>query len=166
MKSVFQKEENRTLTGLQLTVLLALRFAIGWHILYEGIAKALIPQWTSADFLKNSQWILTGFFKWILENPTVLSVVDFLNVWGLIAIGAGIVLGLFYKVATWSGFVLVLLYFLATPPLVGLEYTLPMEGSNLIINKTLIEAIALLVLAAFPTAKTFGLDYYLQKRHK
>ncbi len=151
-------------TRLQLIALLALRFVIGWHIFYEGISKALIPQWTSTEFLKNSQWILSGFFEWILENPSVLSVVDFLNIWGLMAIGAGIMLGLFFRVASISGCVLVLMYYLATPPLIGMEYTLPMEGSNLIINKTLIEAVALLVLAVFPTSRSFGLDYFLRKQ--
>lgn len=153
-------------TGFQNLALLLLRFFTGWHILYEGVAKLLIPQWTAAEYLRNAEWILSGFAEWIVAHDTVLCVVDFLNVWGLIAIGAGIIFGLFFRVAAVSGAVLLLLYYLMTPPLAGLEYALPADGSNLIVNKTLIEAAALLILAVFPTSNRFGLDYFIKKYTK
>lgn len=158
--------KNKSYSALQLTLLLILRFLIGWHVMYEGIAKALNPGWTAAEYLKNSQWILSDFFNWIAANPTLLSIVDWLNVWGLIAIGAAILLGLFFKIAAVSGFLLLLLYYFATPPMIGLEYQLPVEGANLIVNKTLIEAVALLVLAVFSTSRTYGLDYFMHQRFK
>lgn len=148
---------------LQLILLLLLRFLIGWHILYEGISKVIIPDWSAVEYLKNSQWILTDFFQWIVSTPSIMSLVDFMNVWGLILIGSGIILGCCFKIAAVSGFVLLLLYYLATPPMIGLIYQMPVEGSNLIVNKTLIEAIALLLLAVFPTNKSYGLDYFLHK---
>lgn len=158
--------ETKNFTLLQLTLLLILRFLIGWHLMYEGIVKLLNPGWTAAEYLKNSQWIFSDFFNWIAANPTLLSIVDWLNVWGLIAIGTGILLGLFFKLAAVSGFVLLLLYYFATPPMIGLEYQLPVEGSSLIINKTLIEAVALLLLAVFPTSRSYGLDCYLHHLSK
>ncbi len=148
---------------IQLVLLLLLRFLVGWHILYEGISKVIIPDWTAAEYLKNSQWILTDFFQWIVSNPSVMSFVDFMNVWGLILIGTGIILGCCFKIAAVSGFVLLLLYYLATPPMIGLVYQVPVEGSNLIVNKTLIEVVVLLLLAVFPTNKFYGLDYFLNK---
>lgn len=33
----------------QLTALVFLRLAIGWHFLYEGIAKLFTPNWSSAS---------------------------------------------------------------------------------------------------------------------
>ena len=54
--------------------------------------------------------------------------------------------------------VLLFLYYIATPPFVGLVYSVPMEGSYLIVNKVLIELVAVLVLIAFPTSMSFGLD--------
>ena len=57
-----------------------------------------------------------------------------------------------------AGMILLLLYYLATPPLVGLRYAIPSEGNYLIVNKTLIEAAALALLLLFPTSKTIGLD--------
>jgi thiosulfate dehydrogenase [quinone] large subunit len=151
-------------TTLQSAILITLRFLIGWHILYEGFAKLINPNWSSLGFLKESQWILSGFAKWITSNPIVLNMVDFLNTWGLIAIGLGVILGLFFRVAAISGALLLLIYYLNCPPLVGIEYTLPTDGNNLIVDKTLIEAVALLVLALFPTSKIFGIDSLFCKR--
>jgi thiosulfate dehydrogenase (quinone) large subunit len=152
-----------TYSRLQLTVLVVLRYLIGWHVLYEGIAKLLNPQWSSLGFLQQSQGLLSGFARWIISNPDVLAIVDFLNTWGLIAIGLGLLLGLFARLAAISGAVLIFVYYLNAPPLIGVEYTLPVDGNYLIVDKTLIEAVALCLLALFPTSKIFGLDAFLGK---
>jgi thiosulfate dehydrogenase (quinone) large subunit len=145
-------------TNLQLVFLMLLRFMIGWHLLYEGFAKLLNPQWSSSGFLKESQWILSGFANWIVSDPAILNAVDFLNTWGLIAIGLGLILGLFFRVASVTGAFLLLVYYLNCPPLIGIEYNLPSDGNYLIVDKTLIEAVTLCVLALFPTGRIFGLD--------
>lgn len=149
---------NNTYTTVQLVTLVALRFLIGWHLLYEGFSKLLSPNWTSAGFLKESQWIMSGFSRWIISNSEVLNVVDFLNTWGLIAIGAGLIVGLFTRTAAISGALLLLMYYLNNAPIIGIEYSIPSEGNYLIINKTLIEAVALFALAVFPTGSIIGLD--------
>ncbi len=145
---------------MQLIVLVTLRFLIGWHLFYEGISKLVDPGWTSAGFLDESQWILTGFAEWIVSNSSALSVVDFMNTWGLIAIGAGLILGLFTRIASISGAVLLLLYYFNNVPLLGLEYSVPSEGNYLIISKTLIESVTLIALAVFPTGRIVGLDIF------
>jgi thiosulfate dehydrogenase [quinone] large subunit len=151
-------KENKSYTPMQKYVLVALRLLIGWHLLYEGFSKLLIPNWSSMGFLKESQWILTGFSSWIISHPGILNAVDFLNIWGLIAIGTGLILGLFTRVAAISGAILLFIYYLSNPPLIGLEYTLPSEGSYLIISKTLIETMALVALVVFPSGSFAGLD--------
>jgi len=152
--------------NLQLAFLLLLRFAIGWHILYEGIAKVLNPDWSSVDFLQESQWLLSGFADWIISNPDVLSAVDFLNTWGLIAIGLGLIFGLLAPVAAIAGAFLLFIYYLNAPPFIGLEYSLPPGANYLIVDKNLIEVAALFVLAVFPTSNVFGLDalFFNQKK--
>ncbi|SCM59672.1 DoxX family membrane protein [Petrimonas mucosa] len=157
---------EKTYTKSQLAFLLVLRFAIGWHVLYEGISKVLNPQWTSANFLQESKGILSGLSSWIISNADVLAVVDFLNVWGLVLIGLGILFGFLFKPAAIAGSILIFIYYLSVPPLVGYEYTLPTDGSNLVVNRTLIEAIALFGLILFPTNKIFGLDYFIYSRKK
>jgi len=149
-------------TPLQTSILVILRLLIGWHLLYEGFSKLLIPNWSSFGFLQESKWILKGFAQWILVHDNVLTVVNFLNTWGLIAIGLGLILGIFTQLAAIVGASLLFVYYLNNPPLVGLEYTVPSEGSYLIVSKTLIEAFALVVLAVFPTGTKFGLDAFIK----
>jgi len=156
-------KEKEEYTPMQMSVLLILRFLIGWHLLYEGFSKLLIPNWSSFGFLQESKWILAGLAKWILAHDNVLSVVDFLNTWGLIAIGLGLILGLFTRLAAISGAVLLFIYYLNNPPLIGLEYTVPSEGSYLVVSKTLIEAVSMVALAVFPTGTAFGLDMFINK---
>lgn len=156
-------KNNQTFSTSQITILVVLRLMVGWHILYEGLAKLLNPGWSSFGFLSESKWILTGFADWVLSNQAILNVVDFLNIWGLIAIGLGLVLGLFTRIAAYAGVFLLLLYYITNPPFIGMEYILPTEGSNLIVNKLLIEIIALFVLAIFPAHTKFGLDALIDK---
>ncbi len=158
-----------TNTTLQSVALIALRFLIGWHLLYEGFSKVLNPGWSSVGFLKESKWILEGFSKWVVANKGVLSAVDFMNTWGLIAIGLGLILGLFIRTAALSGALLLFIYYLSNPPLIGLEYSVPMEGNYLVVSKTLIESVALLVIALIPTGHDFGLDSIVSqlfRRHR
>jgi len=151
-------KDNNSYSNLQMATLVILRLVIGWHILYEGIAKLLNPNWSSIGFLSESKWIFSGFANWIISNPGVLKTVDILNTWGLIAIGAAIMLGIFIRFAAVAGTILLLIYYLNNPPLIGLEYSIPSEGSNIIVNKTLIEAIALFLLAVFPAHAVYGLE--------
>ncbi len=153
-------------TTLQLTTLVVLRLLIGWHLLYEGLSKLYNPSWSSKGFLSESQWILSGFSDWVISNSSVLNVVDFLNTWGLIAIGLGLILGLFARTAAIAGALLLLMYYFNNPPLIGLEYSVPTEGNYLVVSKTLIEAVAMVALALFSTSSVFGLDYFISKLKK
>lgn len=153
--------QQKSFTKLQLTTLVVLRFLIGWHLLYEGLSKLLNPNWSSNGFLGESKWILSGFSNWIISNDSVLQAVDFLNTWGLIAIAAGLIVGLFARTAAISGAILLLMYYFNNPPLLGLEYTMPNEGNYLIVSKTLIEAVTLFALTLFPTSTIVGLDMFV-----
>jgi len=153
------------LTNIQLTGLVTLRVLIGWHLLYEGVAKAMNPYWSSAGFLKESQWIFSGLFNAMADSQVALQAVDFLNIWGQVLIGIALIAGCFSRPASILGAILLLLYYLATPPLADLKYSMPNEGSYLVVNKTLIEASALLVLWLFPTGRIIGLDRLIFKRY-
>lgn len=152
-------------SGWQTTVLVVLRLLIGWHFLYEGVAKLLNPYWTSAGYLAESQWWFSGWFIDLAANPTALAVADFLNAWGLVLIGLALMLGCFTKVAAIAGAVLLLLYYVAAPPFVGHTYSMPAEGSYIVVNKVLIELAALLVVLVFPTSKVFGVDRWIPWSH-
>ncbi|MAV15690.1 MAG: DoxX subfamily [Candidatus Marinimicrobia bacterium] len=147
----------------QLYGLLTLRVLIGWHFLYEGISKLINPYWSSAAYLLDSKWIFSGVANAIVSNPALLTISDYVNMWGLTFVGLSLMLGLFSKQGTLVGIFLIMMYYLFAPPLLGLEYGKPNEGSYLIVNKNLIEACALWVLYVFPTSKVIGLDRFFVK---
>ncbi len=152
------QESTRTNSTFQIGVLVAMRILIGWHFFYEGLSKLSNPYWSSAGYLNEAQWWFQGTFISLVANPTALTVVDFLNAWGLTLIGLGLMVGALTRTATVAGIVILFLYYIAAPPFAGLQYSMPAEGSYLVVNKVLIELSALLVLLAFPTGKLFGLD--------
>jgi uncharacterized membrane protein YphA (DoxX/SURF4 family) len=156
--SIKQGSGEKQYSTVQAVGLMLLRLAIGWHFLYEGLVKLTTEGWSSASYLAESRWLLGGLFEWIVAHPAALIVVDQLNIWGLILIGLGLFLGAFTRLAALSGIVLLALYWMANPPLVGLDYEMFTEGNYLMVDKNLVEGLALLVLAVFPTGSFFGLD--------
>lgn len=147
----------------QVGALVALRILIGWHFLYEGLAKLANPYWTSAGYLADSKGFLHGPLTTIAASPTAVTVVDYLNEWGLVLIGLGLIFGLLTRAASIAAVVVLCLYYLAAPPLAGYAYAVPSEGSYLVVNKILIELAAILVLLAFPAGREWSLDGLLAK---
>ena len=159
-------DKQISLPRFSLKWLVILRIAIGWHFLYEGISKILNPNWSSASYLMDSQGFLASTFYSLTRNPEVLKTVDFLNEWGLLIIGLGLILGGLTKVACYAGMLLLVFYYLSHPPFIGLKFAMPSEGEYLFINKIFIEFCALGVLSTFQTGKYIGLDRLIFKMFK
>jgi len=154
-----QHEPQRT--TFQASALVALRLLIGWHFLYEGVAKLMSPYWSSAGYMGEAKWLFQDTFVRIASSSGAVTVVDYLNMWGLTLIGLGLMFGLLERAAAWGGIVLLALYYVVAPPFTGLTYTMPSEGSYIVVNKVLIELAAMVVLLAHPTGRQFGLDRFL-----
>ena len=60
--------ENNKFNNLQMYALVMMRVLIGWHFLYEGVAKLMKGNWSSAGFLLQSKWIFAGIFKWMASK--------------------------------------------------------------------------------------------------
>jgi thiosulfate dehydrogenase [quinone] large subunit len=138
--------------------LVVLRVMIGWHFLYEGIVKLTNPNWTSVGYLMDSQGYFREYFYSLAANPDTVRLIDLLNIWGLIAIGLGLILGLFGRIATYAGVLLLAAYYLSHPACYWLTYAVPGEGNYLFVNKVLIEMVTLIVLSLFPTSRRIGID--------
>ncbi|MCK5456989.1 MAG: DoxX family membrane protein, partial [Melioribacteraceae bacterium] len=115
---------------IQTIVLVLLRVIVGYHFLFEGIDKLFSPSWTSSGFLLQANWLFSDFFHYIANNPTLLSFVDLLNIWGQILIGLSLILGLFSTSAALLGALMLLSYYIAIPPFIT---------SYLFIDKNLLE---------------------------
>lgn len=140
--------------------LILLRILIGWHFLYEGVIKLYNPSWTSKGYLLSAS-ILTPFFNW-LADASRISVIDTLNIVGLIAVGVSLLVGVKVRWGCIGGVLLLLLYYLAHPPFPSLPQG-PSEGSYWIVNKNLIEMAALYVIYQFPST-SFGIEAFFSKK--
>jgi len=169
ISKIFMRKDNVALSysNWQIFSLTFLRVLIGWHFLYEGITKLFsIPAWTAKSYLLGSVGPFAPIFKAMASHPTLLLIIDNLNIWGLILIGICLFIGLFARPFKLFGIVLLLLYYLAYPPFATVIINAPVEGSYWIVNKNLIEMAALFVLYLFPSSQISGIDRYFQTKPK
>jgi uncharacterized membrane protein YphA (DoxX/SURF4 family) len=81
--------------------------------------------------------------------------------WGLVVVGAGLVLGLFTRLACVGGALLLLLFYLAAPPWPWLAESASVRGHYLFVNENIIEILALMVIASSCPGSRYGLDAWL-----
>ncbi len=144
------------LSRSQLTSLVALRLLVGWHFLYEGVSKLFNPYWTAKSYLLTSEGVFQPLFVWLADEP-VIGVVNAVNMALLVGVGMALMLGVLTRIAAVAGIVILLLYYLAHPPLHGMAAG-PGIGNFWIVNYNLIEIAALALVYYFPTSRYFGLD--------
>jgi thiosulfate dehydrogenase [quinone] large subunit len=153
--------DDTKLSRSALIAITALRVVVGWHFLYEGIAKLTASSWSAAGYMRASRGPFAAFFKWIASNPQMLDNANLITMYGLTIVGVLLILGLFTRVAAVAGIGLIVLFYLCNPPFIGYFYTIPTEGSYLIVNKNLVELCALAVILLTRSGLFAGLDRIL-----
>jgi thiosulfate dehydrogenase (quinone) large subunit len=150
--------EDGKLPRLPMIAITVLRVFVGWHFLYEGIAKLTSATWSSAGYLKQARGPFAGLFKWLAAEPNLLANADLITMWGLTLVGVLLILGLFTRLASLGGIGFLLLFYACNPPFVGYFYSIPSEGNYLIVNKNLVELCALVVILVSGSGRFAGLD--------
>jgi thiosulfate dehydrogenase [quinone] large subunit len=160
------------LTRAQQVSLVLLRTLIGWHFLYEGYFKLWRPAWSrdgqplaawsSAGYLHAANGPFASLFR-SLADSSWLPRVDLIVAVGLILVGLSLMLGLWTQAGCAGGLALLTLFYLAQIPTAGVAQP-GAEGAYLFVNKTLIEACAVLVLFHFRTGRIAGLDRFRHER--
>ena len=153
--------DDMKLSRVAMIAITTLRVFVGWHFLYEGIAKLTAPSWSAAGYLKQARGPLADLFRDLASRPNVLANVDLITMWGLTIVGVCLVLGLLTRLASLGGIAFILLFYLCNPPFIGYFYSIPTEGSYLIVNKNLVELCALIVIFATGSGRFAGLDRIL-----
>lgn len=145
----------------QAVFLTLLRLFIGWHFLFEGLIKIFNPGWTAKGYLLGSQGLFAPLFRSLGESSLV-GVTDWITIILLIGVGLTLILGIFEKWGAFAGMLLLAFFYLSYPSWPGLPAGGPVEGNYWIVNKNLIELVALGVLAYFPTGHWSGLEVFRQ----
>jgi thiosulfate dehydrogenase [quinone] large subunit len=163
---------DTTYRPIQQFALVALRTVIGWHFLYEAYYKIASPawspagtplaRWTAAGYLKGASGPLAAMFQRMV-NAGWTPWIDRTVKVSLLLIGLSLILGLFTKAGSWGALVFLSMFYLLYIPTIGVPQP-NNEGTYLIVNKTLIEAAAVVVLIAFNTGAIAGLDLLLRGR--
>ena len=157
MAESIEARPARQLSLIQSLVVTLVRVVIGWHLLYQGVIKYLNPDWTAEGFLANANWFLAPHFREMAADASRLRIIDTLNIYGLMAIGLGLICGLMPRVASFFGTLLLLSYYLAYSPMYGLGYS-GGAGNDFGVNTILIEAAVLLILTVMPAGTWLRLD--------
>jgi thiosulfate dehydrogenase [quinone] large subunit len=170
--------ETGRLTALPLlpttarVALVTLRMLIGWHFLYEGYYKLMLPGW-SASGAPVSRWSASGYlaaasgpfadaFRALAES-SLLPWVDVIVIIALVVVGISLLLGLFTQAGCVGAMLLLGMFYLAMIPLSGGPQA-GAEGTYLLVNKTLVELGAVWVLFMFRTGHVAGLDVLRYRR--
>lgn len=154
-------KSRSTLTGLQLIVMVVIRVAMGWLLLYEGIGRAMNSSWSLTGYLSGSRGFLAEYFKSLTTHSSVMYSFEIINEWGLILIGMGLIFGLLSRFFSLVGLIFVLIGYLTHPPFFGLNYASVIQGSYLIVNELFILFFLFLLFILLPTSQIVGLDRFI-----
>lgn len=151
--------------------LILLRTAIGWHFLYEGYFKLVHPAWSragaplepfsSGGYLQGASGPLGDVFRWMAQ-PAWLPWIDGAVAVALVAAGLMLMLGLLTQLGCAIAVGLLATFYVSALPLSGLP-ELRAEGTYLVVDKNLIELLAVVVLMASRTGRIAGLDLLLRR---
>jgi thiosulfate dehydrogenase (quinone) large subunit len=161
-----QRVPTRVVAPLQGAALVLLRTLVGWHFLYEGYYKLMVPgwsregqllaHWSAAGYLKAASGPLAGLFHGLAASAAA-GWIDRLVPIGLAAVGLSLILGFLTQIGCWGALGFLALFYVSSIPTAGVPQP-GAEGTYLIVNKNLVEAAAVLVLTAFRTGTIAGLD--------
>ena len=125
-----------------------------------GPVKALDAELkTEATKLLEGEQLSKGPVSMPLER---MDLINMAMMWSLTVIGALLITGLFTRLSSLAAAGLLLSFWLSFPPLPGV-HGIPGPEHSYIINKNLIECIAMLTIATMPSGRWFGLDALVRR---
>ncbi|MCA9024344.1 MAG: hypothetical protein KDA86_03935 [Planctomycetaceae bacterium] len=132
-----------------------------WGVIQQKRAQLVQPvialekelQSDATELLTPDQ-LAAGDLNW--DNAPIHRI-NQMTIWSLLILGGLLIVGLFTPLAAIAGAGMLMMFYLAMPPFPGVPET-PGPEHSLIVNKNLIEAVALLAIAFIPTGRWFGLD--------
>ena len=136
------------------------RIALGWIFFQSGVQKILDPEWTAAGFLQFA--IPEGNpFASLWAGMAGNALVDNLVQWGMLLVGASLILGFFVRWAALWGAVMMVLFWMASLT-GGLGQFFPLEH-GWVIDDHLVYAALLYFLGAVGAGRILGLDARIEQ---
>lgn len=127
-----------------------LRISLGILFFYAGITKVINPDWSAAGYLKGAK-TFSEFYNFLLQ-PDLLPIINFINAWGLTLLGVSLLLGIFVRLSSKFGALLMLLYYI---PILKFPYA----GTNsFLVDQHIIYIFSLLLLGSAKAGRFWGLE--------
>lgn len=157
------------MTGLSISKKAAIalaRITVGWVFLFAGVEKVLgATPFSAAGFLKfatlgTAEGAAEGaivnpthdFWVSLAGNGTLMPIVNFLVMFGEVAIGVALILGIATRFASLMGFLMMGLFWIAA-----------WDFAHGVINYHSVLAITTLALGIFGAGEAYGLDAYVDQ---
>lgn len=129
---------------------------MGWMMFYAGVTKIMDPPWSAAGYLQSAK-TFPGLFQWFMQ-PGILPVVNLINEWGLTLLGISLILGVFVRLSSVLGALLMMLYYF---PILDGVYP---NAHSYIVDEHIIYAAALLSFAAVRAGRYWGMESWFTDR--
>lgn len=130
-------------------IVFLLRASLGFMFFSAGLSKILSQNWSAAGYLEKAK-TFPDFYQW-LASPSNIGWINFLNEWGLVLIGLGLIFGLLAKWASIFGALLMFIYYLPV-----LQF--PYADKNYLVDQHVIYILVFLLFIALDAGKIWGLD--------
>ena len=131
-------------------IIVILRVVLGWLFFYTGLHQVLDKAWSAYDLLVSAK-TFPDFFSFF-ANPDIIHWVNIANSWGLLLIGASLIIGLYVRFTSVMGMILMALYYLL---LLNFPYA---SESGYLVDKHVIYFLSLLVLFVTRAGDYWGID--------
>jgi thiosulfate dehydrogenase (quinone) large subunit len=144
MKStIFKRYCQQVQQGWFSIAVVVLRIVLGLQFFLAGVSK--FGDWSAAGYLEHASGPFSEFFLTLAGLPWV----DAMNQWGLLAIGAALILGIAVRPASFFGAILMVLY-----------YVSDFDGNTAhgLIDSHVIYFLVFVVFLAGGAGHVFGLD--------
>ena len=128
-----------------------LRIGMGILFFRAGWVKITDPSWSAAGYISGSE-IFVGFYGW-LATSNILPAVNFLNEWGLTLIGAALILGIFVRLSSFFGLVIMILSYLPAYP-----------SDHGLVDEHIIYTLVFLVFMSYGAGKILTFNNWIQTR--
>lgn len=136
-------------------LIVLLRVVLGWFFFYAGYSKLASGAFSAAGFLMGAK-TFPGLYVWFASSGNI-GWVNALNVYGQMAIGIALILGVGVRVASYAGALMMLLYYFPS-----LDF--PKAGEHgYLVDDHIIYIAAFLVLAAVRAGRTMGLEATVER---
>lgn len=142
---------TETNTQTERIVLFLLRISMAWTFLYAASHQVFVPGWSATGFLEH-----TKTFNWLFSmftGPTMGPITSFLVEYGHLAIGLGLLFGVFTRAAAFFGAILMILYWMA-----HMDFPFISNQNNFLIDSHIVYALVLWLVIVRGVGSIWGLD--------